>query len=81
LDRVVHIEVIGVTPPRRLCQDTWNNVEKAVSAVKMGQPYDVANAMAVSRITRWKIVLNYMLIAGVGGALFGLLYGVLSGSL
>jgi uncharacterized membrane protein YraQ (UPF0718 family) len=56
-------------------------VEKAVSAVKMGQPYDVANAMAVSRITRWKIISNYMLIAGVGSVLFGLLYGVLSGSL
>jgi len=81
LDKVVDIEVIGVTPPCRLCQATWNNVEKAVSAVKMGEPYDVANAMAVSRITRWKIVLNYMLIAGVGSVLFGLLYEVLSGSL
>jgi uncharacterized membrane protein YraQ (UPF0718 family) len=53
----------------------------ALLAWLMGQPYDVANAMAVSRITRWKIVLNYMLIAGVGSVLFGLLYGVLSGSL
>ncbi|MEM2904763.1 MAG: permease [Candidatus Bathyarchaeia archaeon] len=47
----------------------------------MGQPYDVANALAVSRIARWKVVLNYMLIAWAGSVIFGLLYGALSGSL
>jgi uncharacterized membrane protein YraQ (UPF0718 family) len=47
----------------------------------MGQPYDVANALAVSKITGWKVVLNYMLIAGVFSIIFGLLYGILSGSL
>ncbi|MEM3641304.1 MAG: permease, partial [Candidatus Bathyarchaeia archaeon] len=47
----------------------------------MGQPYDVANALAVSRITRWKVVLTYMLIAWAGSVTFGLLYGFLSGSL
>jgi len=47
----------------------------------MGQPYDVANALAVSRIVRWKVVLTYMLIAWAGSVIFGLLYGVLSGSL
>jgi len=46
----------------------------------MGQPYDVANALAVSRIARWKVVLTYMLIAWAGSVIFGLLYGVLSGS-
>jgi hypothetical protein len=47
----------------------------------MGQPYDVANALAVSRIVRWKVVLTYILIAWAGSVIFGLLYGVLSGSL
>jgi len=47
----------------------------------MGQPYDVANALAVSRITRWKVVLTYMIIAWVGSVIFGLLYGVMTGSL
>lgn len=47
----------------------------------MGQPYDVANALAVSRIARWKVVLTYMLIAWAGSVIFGLLYGTLSGSL
>ncbi|MEM2995253.1 MAG: permease [Candidatus Bathyarchaeia archaeon] len=47
----------------------------------MGQPYDVANAFAVSRIARWKVVLTYMFIAWAGSVTFGLLYGFLSGSL
>jgi len=47
----------------------------------MGQPYDVANALAVSRITRWKVVLTYMVIAWAGSVSFGLIYGILSGSL
>jgi uncharacterized membrane protein YraQ (UPF0718 family) len=47
----------------------------------MGQPYDVANALAVSRIAKWKVVLTYMLIAWAGSVIFGLLYGFLSGSL
>jgi uncharacterized membrane protein YraQ (UPF0718 family) len=47
----------------------------------MGQPYDMANAMAVSRIAKWKVVLTYMLIAWIGSVIFGLLYGFLSGSL
>jgi len=47
----------------------------------MGQPYDVANALAVSRIARWKVVLTYMIIAWAGSVIFGLIYGVLSGSL
>ncbi|MGQ9551208.1 MAG: permease [Candidatus Bathycorpusculaceae bacterium] len=47
----------------------------------MGQPYDVANALAVSRITRWKVVLTYMIVAWAGSVIFGLIYGILSGSL
>jgi len=47
----------------------------------MGQPYDVANALAVSRIARWKVVLTYMVIAWAGSVVFGLTYGILSGSL
>jgi len=47
----------------------------------MGQPYDVANALAVSRIARWKVVITYMLIAWAGSVTFGITYGILSGSL
>jgi len=53
----------------------------ALLAWLMGQPYDVANAVAVSRIARWKVVLTYMVIAWIGSVAFGLLYGALSGSL
>ena len=53
----------------------------ALLAWLMGQPYDVANAMAVSKIVRWKVVFTYMIIAWAGSVLFGLLYGILSGSL
>jgi len=47
----------------------------------MGQPYDFANALAVSRIAKWKVVLTYVFIAWIGSVIFGLLYGMLSGSL
>ncbi len=47
----------------------------------MGQPYDAANALAVSRIVRWKVVATYMIIAWAGSVVFGLVYGILSGSL
>jgi uncharacterized membrane protein YraQ (UPF0718 family) len=47
----------------------------------MGQPYDIANALAVSRIAKWKVVLTYMIIAWAGSVIFGVLYGMLSGSL
>ncbi|MEM2889196.1 MAG: permease [Candidatus Bathyarchaeia archaeon] len=47
----------------------------------MGQPYDVANALAVSKIVKWKVVLTYMVIAWAGSVIFGLTYGMLSGSI
>jgi len=47
----------------------------------MGQPYDVANALAVSRIVRWKVVVTYVLIAWTCSVFFGFLYGTLIGSL
>lgn len=53
----------------------------ALLAWLMGQPYDIANALAVSRITRWRVVLTYMVIAWAGSVTFGLLYGISSGSL
>jgi len=53
----------------------------ALLAWLMGQPYDVANAVAVSRIVCWKVVLTYMIIAWAGSVTFGLIYGALSGSL
>lgn len=53
----------------------------ALLAWLMGQPYDVANALAVSRIAKWKVVLTYMLIAWIGSVTLGLIYGIISGSL
>ena len=47
----------------------------------MGQPYDIANMMAVSKIVRWKIVLTYALIAWACSVAFGLLYGIITSSL
>ncbi len=47
----------------------------------MGQPYDFANALAVSRIVKWKVVATYVIICWVGSVTFGLLYGMLSGAL
>jgi hypothetical protein len=47
----------------------------------MGQPYDIPNMMAVSRVVRWKVVLTYALIAWACSVTFGLLYGMAIGSL
>lgn len=47
----------------------------------MGQPYDVPNMIAVSRIVRWKVVLLYALISWIFSVCSGLLYGALVGSL
>jgi len=47
----------------------------------MGQPYDIPNMVAVSRIVKWKVVLTYALIAWACSVIFGLLYGVLLGAL
>lgn len=53
----------------------------ALLAWLMGQPYDVANALAVSRISGWKVVLTYVVIAWAGSVIFGLSYGTITGSL
>ncbi|MCS7114831.1 MAG: permease [Nitrososphaerota archaeon] len=47
----------------------------------MGQPYDFANALATSKIVKGKVVLTYIIIAWAGSVIFGMLYGMLSGSL
>jgi hypothetical protein len=47
----------------------------------MGQPYDIPNMMAVSRIVRWKSVLTYAFIAWACSVTFGLLYGIIIGSI
>jgi len=47
----------------------------------MGQPYDIPNMVAVSRIVRWKVVLTYALIAWACSVTFGLLYGIITASL
>lgn len=47
----------------------------------MGQPYDIPNMVAVSRVVKWKVVLTYALIAWSCSVTFGLIYGLASGSL
>jgi uncharacterized membrane protein YraQ (UPF0718 family) len=47
----------------------------------MGQPYDIANMTAVSKITDWKVVLTYALTAWSCSVIFSLVYGILTGSL
>ncbi|MEM2320144.1 MAG: permease [Candidatus Bathyarchaeia archaeon] len=66
-----------------LGQELWSKgmSKGALLSWLMGQPYDFANAMAVSRIAKWKVVATYVVIAWAGSVTFGLLYGMLSGSL
>jgi len=66
-----------------LGQELWNKgmSKGALLSWLMGQPYDFANAMAVSRIVKWKIVVTYFIVAWAGSVTFGFLYGMLSGSL
>jgi len=47
----------------------------------MGQPYDIPNMTAVSRIVRWKVVLTYAFIAWACSVMFGLTYGLVTRSL
>lgn len=47
----------------------------------MGQPYDIPNMVAVSKVVRWKIVFLYALIAWICSVSFGILYGILTDSL
>jgi len=47
----------------------------------MGQPYDIPNMVAVSRVVNWKIVTLYAIIAWICSVTFGILYGITSGSL
>lgn len=47
----------------------------------MGQPYDIPNMIATSRIVRWKVVVTYAVIAWIFSVSFGLTYGLLSKSL
>ncbi len=47
----------------------------------MGQPYDFANMVAASRIVKWKVVINYAVIALACSILFGILYGLAIGAI
>jgi uncharacterized membrane protein YraQ (UPF0718 family) len=66
-----------------LGQELWNKgmSKGALLSWLMGQPYDFANAVAVSRIAKWRVVATYFLIAWAGSVTFGFLYGALRGSL
>lgn len=47
----------------------------------MGQPYDIPNMVAASRIVRWRVVLSYAIIAWAFSVFFGLAYGVVTQTL
>jgi len=47
----------------------------------MGQPYDVPNMIATSRIIGWKPVITYALVAWSFSVLCGLAYGLIAGGL
>lgn len=47
----------------------------------MGQPYDIPNMVAASRIVRWKVVLTYALVAWAFSVIFGLSYGLVTRSI
>lgn len=47
----------------------------------MGQPYDIPNMIAASKIAKWKVVLTYALIAWAFSVVFGLTYGLVTGRL
>ena len=47
----------------------------------MGQPYDIPNMVATSRIVKWRVVLTYAVIAWIFSVLGGLTYGLLIGNL
>jgi uncharacterized membrane protein YraQ (UPF0718 family) len=47
----------------------------------MGQPYDIPNALSTSRITGWKIVVTYAVLAFVFAVVSGLLFGLITGGL
>ncbi|KYH40077.1 MAG: hypothetical protein AYL32_013440 [Candidatus Bathyarchaeota archaeon B26-2] len=47
----------------------------------MGQPYDIPNMVAVSRVVEWRVVLLYALIAWACSVTFGVLYGIITGSI
>ena len=47
----------------------------------MGQPYDIPNMVAASRIVKWKVVLLYAVIALTFSIASGLVYGVLVGNI
>jgi len=47
----------------------------------MGQPYDIPNIVATSRIVKWRVVSTYALIAWIFSVLAGLTYGLILGNL
>ncbi|MEM2910852.1 MAG: permease [Nitrososphaerota archaeon] len=53
----------------------------ALLAWLMGQPWDIPNMAAVSKITGWKVVLTYALILWVCAVFFSFLYGITTSSL
>ncbi|RLI43342.1 hypothetical protein DRO69_09380 [Candidatus Bathyarchaeota archaeon] len=53
----------------------------ATLAWLMGQPYDIPNTLAASRIVQWKVVISYAVLALASSIIAGLIYGSLTGGL
>jgi len=53
----------------------------ATLAWLMGQPYDIPNTLAASRIVPWKVVISYAVLALASSITAGLIYGSLTGGL
>jgi len=53
----------------------------ALLAWLMGQPWDIPNMVAVSKITKWRVVLTYALVLWVCAVAFSFMYGMIIGSL
>jgi uncharacterized membrane protein YraQ (UPF0718 family) len=53
----------------------------ATIAWLMGQPYDIPNSLAASRIVGWKIVVTYGILAFICAVFSGLIYGVIMSGL
>jgi uncharacterized membrane protein YraQ (UPF0718 family) len=53
----------------------------ATLAWLMGQPYDIPNMLAASRIVQWKVVVTYAMLALIFSVTAGLIYGSLTAGL
>jgi len=69
LKKQVTVEVVGVSPPCKRCENTWKNVEKAASTVRSGDVDVVVrkvDIMSKDVISRYGLLMSPAII--VNGA-------------